>query len=142
MRWVLISVWMYLLLAWSVYVFAIGLIMEPKSPHVVFDGLIALGLFGFWWVYLPYQERIRYRKDPSQRGENVVQLGPEGISEKSSMGSNASRPWTVCSRWRESKRVIVLMTQSGIFYMFPKACLSTAQQDELRSVLAAHLPKK
>lgn len=138
----ILSVWMYLLLAWSVYVFVIGLIMAPKSPHVVSDGLIALGLFGLWWVYLPYRERRRYRNDPSQHGENVVRLGPEGVSEESSTGSTSSRAWTVCSHWSESKRVIVLKTKSGIFYMFPKVCLSTEQQNELRGILTAALPKK
>ncbi len=133
---------MYLLLAWLIFDFAVELIMEPKRSASVFDGLLALGLFGFWWVYLPYRERTRYRKDPGQRGENVVQLSPEGISEKSSRGSNASHPWTLCADWRESKRVIVLKTKSGIFYMFPKSCLSSEQLEELRSTLAAHLPKK
>jgi hypothetical protein len=136
-----LSVWMYLVLAWSVYVFAFGLIMEPKSPHVVTDGLIVLVLIGIWWIYLPYRVRRRYRKDPSQRGENVVHLGPEGISEQS-LTVSTSRAWTLCSDWRESKRVVVLKTQSGIFYMFPKFCLSAEQLEELRSILAAHLPKK
>ncbi len=137
-----LSVWIYLLFAWSVYVFALGLIMEPKSSHVVSDGLIALGLFGFYWIYLPYRERRRYRKDPSQQGENVVRLGPEGVSEESSTGSTSSRAWTVCSHWSESKRVIVLKTKSGIFYTFPKVCLSTEQQDEIRGILTAAIPKK
>jgi len=137
----ILSVWIYLLIAWGVYEFAIGLIMEPKNPYVFLNGLIPLGLSGFWWVYLPYRMRRRYRKDLSQRGENVVQPGPEGLSEKSSMTST-SRDWTVCSDWRESKQVVVLKTQSGIFYMFPKACLSAGQLEELRSILAAHLPKK
>ena len=140
--WTVLSVWIYLLLAWSIYVFATGLIMEPKSPHVVFDGLMLLGLSGFWWVYLPYQMRRRYRKDPSQHGENVLRLGPEGVSEESSTGSTSSHAWTVCSDWRESKRVVVLKTHSGIVYIFPKVFLSAEQLEELRSILAAHLPKK
>jgi hypothetical protein len=120
----------------------IGLILEPKNSSTWFNGLIILFLLGFWWIYLPYRMRRRYRNDPSQQGEAVVQLSPEGVSEKSSMGSNSSRAWTVCSHWRESKRVIVLMTQSGIFYMFPKSCLSEEQQNELRGILNAALPKK
>ena len=138
----MLSVWIYVLLAWFLSLFVIGLINEPKNSSTCFNGLMVLCLLGFLWFYLPHRARRRYRKDPSQQGEAVVQLSPEGVSEKSSMGSNSSRAWTVCSHWRESKRVIVLMTQSGIFYMFPKACLSAEQQDELRGILAAALPKK
>jgi hypothetical protein len=119
-----------------------GLILAPKNTNTGFNGLMVLFLFGFLWIYLPYRVRRRYRKDPSQQGEIVVQLSPEGVSEKSSMGSSTSRAWIVCSYWRESDLVIVLMTQSGIYFIFPKACLSTAQQDELRGILTAALPKK
>jgi hypothetical protein len=139
---IVVSVWMYLLIAWIVYNFAHGLLMQPKGPYVISDDFMALGLILLWWVYVPYRVRSRYRKDPSQQGENVVRLGPEGVSEESSTGSTSYRAWAVCSHWRESKRVIVLMTQSGIFYMFPKACLSTEQQNELRGILTAALPKK
>jgi hypothetical protein len=137
-----ISVVMYFLMAQSLYFFALRLIMEPKSPYLVSDGLVVLGIIGLWWVYLPYRERRRYRKDSSQQGKNIVRLGPEGVSEESSTGSASSRAWTICSDWRESKRVIVLKTQSGIFYIFPKTCLNAEQLNELRTTLAAHLPKK
>ena len=93
-------------------------------------------------VFVPVRAHWKYRKDPSQRGENLVQVGPGGVSEESSMGSSSSRTWSVCSYWRESKRVFVLMTQSGIFYIFPKAGLSEAQREELRGILTAALPRK
>jgi hypothetical protein len=138
----MLSVWLYVLFAWFLYIFVMGLIFAPKNPSTAFNGLIVLFLLGYLWIYLPYRVRRCYRKDPIQQGEIAVQLRPEGVSEKSSMGSNSSYPWTVCSHWRESKRVIILMLQSGIFFIFPKTCLSTEQQSELRSILAAALPKK
>jgi hypothetical protein len=137
-----LSVWLYLLFAWSLFVFVTGLIMRSKYPLTGSDGLVVLFLIGIFWIYLPYTVRRRYRKDPSQHGEMVVQLGSEGVSERSSTGSSSSRAWTVCSYWRESKRVIMLMTHSGIYFTFPKACLSNEQRDELRSILAKALPKR
>ena len=121
-----LSVWLYVLFAWFLYVFVMGLILAPKNTNTGFNGLMVLFLFGFLWIYLPYRVRRRYRKDPSQQGEIVVQLSPEGVSEKSSMGSSTSRAWIVCSYWRESDLVIVLMTQSGIYFIFPKASLPTS----------------
>jgi hypothetical protein len=135
-------VWLYVLLAWLLCEFVIGLVIEPKGLCTVYDGLAVLGLIGLLWIYLPYSVRRRYGKDPSQWGENVVRLGPQGVSEESSTGTSASRTWSVCSHWRESERVFVLRTQSGIYFTFPKACLNVGQQEELRSILAAHLPKK
>lgn len=137
-----VSVWFYLLFAWSLFVFATGVINGSKNPLVGSDGLVLLFLIGIFWIYLPYQVRRRCRKDPSQQGEMIVRLSSEGVSERSSTGSSSSRAWTVCSYWRESKRVIMLMTHSGIYFTFPKACLSNEQRDELRSILAASLRKR
>jgi hypothetical protein len=137
-----LTVWMYLLLAWLVFQLAYDLLMGPKVRYVLFDGLSVLVLIGFWWMFLPNRLRRRYRKDPSQHGENLVRIGPEGLSEESSSGTRSSRAWSLCSHWSESGRVFVLKSQSGIFYIFPKACLSAGQQEELRSTLSAVLPKK
>jgi hypothetical protein len=120
---------------------------DVERGTTIENGIMPLEFFCLTYLFLfkvydPIRKRRKYRKDPSQRGENVVQLGPNGLSEVSSTGSTSSRAWTVCSCWRESKRVIVLKTQSGIFYIFPKACLSTEQQNELRGILAVALPKK
>jgi hypothetical protein len=92
--------------------------------------------------YVPFRLRKKYRKDVNRRGETVQILSPEGISEESPAGSSLSHPWSVCGHWRESQGVFVLVLQSGIYFTYPKACLAQAQQDELRSILTAHLPKK
>jgi hypothetical protein len=118
-----------------------------NSLFVILFDVLPLEILTFAYVlflkfYTPYRVRRLYRKDPSQHGENVVQLGREGISEKSSIGSNVQLPWAARARWRESRRVVVLMFQSGLYFIFPKACLSAEQQDELRGILTAALPKK
>jgi hypothetical protein len=118
-----------------------------NSLFVILLDVLPLEILTFVYVlflklYTPYRVRRLYRKDPSQHGENVVQLGPEGLSEKSSIGSNVHFPWAACAQWRESRRVVVLMLQSGLYFIFPKACLSAEQIGELRSILAASLPRK
>ena len=138
----ILLVWLCGVFVFSLYLFVTGIIIAPKYPFTYFNGLMALFLFGFLWIYLPNRIRRQYRKDPSQQGEMFVQLSSEGVSEKSLIGSSINRSWNVCSYWRESKRVIVLKTQSGIFYIFPKTCLNAEQLNELRTTLAAHLPKK
>lgn len=54
--------------------------------------VFCLGYFLVFKVYFPYGMRRNFRKDMSQRGEMVVQLSPEGVSEKSSIGSNVYFP--------------------------------------------------
>jgi hypothetical protein len=93
-------------------------------------------------VYLPYRMRCIYRKDLNHKGEMAVQLSPEGISERSSTGSKVYFPWNTLAQWREAKRVIVIMAQSGLYFIFPKACLTADQLGEIRSILLSTLQKK
>jgi hypothetical protein len=138
----ILLVWLCGVFVFSLYLLVTGIIIAPKYPFTYFNGLMALFLFGFLWIYLPNRIRRQYRKDPSQQGEMFVQLSSEGVSEKSLIGSSINRSWNVCSYWRESKRVIILMTHSGIYFTFPIACLNNEQQSELRGILTAALPKK
>ena len=121
--------------------------IAAKNASVVENAIFpvevfCLGYLLMFKVYLPYRMRRNFRRDPNQRGEMVVQLSPEGILERAPIGSNMYFPWIACAQWRESRRVIVLTVQSGVYFIFPKACLSSAQQDELRGILTAALPKK
>jgi len=145
-RSVFLTVWFTCLsavLVWEFFESALTFVAGPMNPLNDFFIIVNICLLGLVWLYLPYfRPRGRYRKDPAQRGEMAVLLSGEGVSEKSSLGSNLFFPWTACARWRESRRVIVLRVESGVYFIFPKACLSAGQQDELRSILAAHLPKK
>jgi hypothetical protein len=105
-----------------------------------------LVVIGMWWAlsgwYIPHDLRRKYRRDVTYAGDLKERLDENGIVETSSAGSSSSRPWAVCSHWRESKSVFILVLQSQIYYTFPKACLDAAQQEELRSILAVHLRNK
>lgn len=107
-------------------------------PFVITTVLIAL----LYRVYIPWDLRNKYRKNVNNIGELTEVLDEDGISELSSAGSSIRHPWTVCSHWRESKAVFVLVLQSKIYFTYPKAWLSAPQQDETRSILSEHLPKK
>jgi hypothetical protein len=109
---------------------------------ILVPGALCFGFLLMFKVVAPLKIRRLYRSDMSQRGENVVEVGPEGVSAKSSAGWSSSCAWSVCSNWRESKEVFVLITQSGGYFTFSKACLTTEQQNELRGILVAALPKK
>jgi hypothetical protein len=118
-----------------------------QSPFFFLFTILPFEILAFCYVlflnlFIPYRLHRVYRKDMSQKGEMTVQLSPKGVTEKSSDGANVYFPWTHCDRWRESQRVFVLIVQSGVYFIFPKACLSAAQQDELRGILIAALPKK
>ena len=118
-----------------------------KSLFVVLFNILPFEILTFLYVvylklYIPFRVRRLFRQDPNHKGEMAVQLSGDGVSEESSIGPNVYFPWAACSRWRESRRVIVLIVQSGIYFIFPKACLSAAQQDELRSELATRLPMR
>ncbi|MGO9317505.1 MAG: hypothetical protein ACLPXT_04030 [Terracidiphilus sp.] len=96
----------------------------------------------FYYVFIPFNLRKKYRKTVHYREGIVQKLSTEGISETTSVGSFVSYSWSFCDYWRESRAVFVLILQSGIYFTYPKACLSAEQQNELRVILAAALPKK
>jgi hypothetical protein len=142
---IFISAWLILLsvfLVWDLFECMVQFFVAPRNAFNDFWILVNVCLLGLIWIYLPYRVRRRYRKDPGQRGEMAVQLGQEGVSERSSLGPNLYYPWSACARWNESSRVFVILTRSGVYFTFPKTCLSAAQQDELRGILAASVPKK
>jgi hypothetical protein len=131
----------FVLFALLLYFCAVVFIDYPNNPWNYFFAFMLPCLLGFR-MYIPYRVRRIYRTGLNQQGEAVNELTSEGISKKSSEGSLLYFPWAVCSRWRESRRVIIVIAQFGICLVYPKTSLTTAQQDELRSILAAHLPKK
>lgn len=105
-------------------------------------GSIAVLWTLYYRLYIPMYMRNKYRKNLNNIGEWTEVIDANGVSELSSAGSSIRHPWTVCSYWRESKAVFILVLQSRIYFTYPKACLSTGRQEELRAILAAHLPKK
>jgi hypothetical protein len=142
---IFISAWLVCLsavLVWDLFGSVIEFVVKPMNLFNDFSILVILCVLGLFWIYPPYRVRRRYRQDPGQRGEMAVQLSPEGVSEKSSLGPNLYYPWSACARWGESRRVFVLLARSGVYFTFPKSCLGAAQQDELRGIFTASIPKK
>jgi hypothetical protein len=125
----------------ALYLCVIVFTIDPGSPWIYFFAFMLPCLLGFK-MYVPYMARRIYRLRLNQQGEAVNELTSNGVSKKSSEGSLLYFPWTVCSGWRESQRVIIVVAEFGICLVYPKACLTTDQQNELRGILAAALPKK
>jgi hypothetical protein len=131
----------FVVFALALYLCGIAFIIEPGSPWIYFIAFMLPCLLGFK-MYIPYLVRRIYRTSLNQQGETANELTPKGISKKSSEGSLLYFPWAVCKRWRESRRVIIVVAEFGICLVYPKACLTTEQQNELRGILSAALPKK
>jgi len=119
----------------------IAFIIDPGSPLNYFIALMFLCLLGFK-MYIPYLFGRIYRIRANQEGESVNELTTKGVSKKSSEGSSLYFPWAVCKCWRESRRIIIVIAQFGVSLVYPKACLTTEQQNELRGILTASLSKK
>jgi len=86
--------------------------------------------------------RWEYRNNPNLRAEICWTITAEGISVTSTMGDSSTEPWTVLKFWRESRQVLLLVYPSGIYHIIPKANLSAAQIEELRSLLTTALPER
>jgi hypothetical protein len=131
----------FVLIVLILYLSVIVFIYDPGSQWKYFFVFMFLCLLGFK-ICIPYLMGRIYRSRTSQQGEMVNELTPKGVSKKSSEGSLLYFPWSVCRCWRESRKVIIVVAEFGVCLVYPKACLSAAQQDELRGILAAALPKK
>jgi len=123
------------------YLSVILFIYDPGSQWNYFIAFMLLCLLGFK-MYIPYLIGRIYRSRTSQQGEAVNELTLKGVSKKSSEGSLLYFPWAVCRCWRESRKVIIVIAEYGVCLVYPKACLTIDQQDELRDILAQALPQK
>jgi hypothetical protein len=87
------------------------------------------------------QLRRQYRKDPAMQGQFTINITPESISTHNTAGSSSNTGWNIYDYWREGKGMILIVCQSGVAVPISLAGLSEAQQNELRGILAAALPK-
>ncbi|MGA2890516.1 MAG: hypothetical protein ABSE51_20950 [Terracidiphilus sp.] len=109
------------------------------------SGMSAFVLQAYLIILLlqPILLRRQYRKDPSmQQGQFTVEITPESISIRNTVGLSSQSGWNVFRFWYEVTGVIVLITRTGTKQLLSLAGLSDAQRSELRSILATALPKK
>ena len=72
----------------------------------------------------------------------MVNLTKESVSIDNSAGVSSKSSWNLFDSWFIEKSLLVLKHRSGIYVAMSLAALSEAQQDELRGILTAVLPKK
>ncbi|MGA3343352.1 MAG: YcxB family protein [Terracidiphilus sp.] len=113
-------------------------LIENVVPVIVILGVMAFVLSG----RVPMGLRSIYRKDPSMQGQFTVKITPDSILIENTAGTTFRAGWNIYERWSEERSLIVLVLHSGAYFMISKAGLSDPQQNELRGILTAALPKK
>ena len=97
--------------------------------------LIVMGL-------VPLRLRYLYRKDPRMQGQFTIEMTSDFISTNNTAGTFSRSAWNVYECWCESKGIVVLMSHSGAWSVMSLAGLAEGQQNEVRSILTAALPRK
>jgi hypothetical protein len=106
-----------------------------------FAGLVGPFLFLFlFWV--PYQMRVRYRKDTNVHGVFTVVLDTDSFALETSIGSSARSKWSAFKEWHETGDLVLLRYPSSQSQLLVLRGLSEPQREELRGILTAALPKK
>ena len=64
------------------------------------------------------------------------------LAERSDGQADSTWKWPILEKWGESPEVFVILPNSATFVTIPKRVLAPEQQDELRALLTAHIPRK
>lgn len=112
--------------------------LQQVGPFLVIAGLWILLVKGL----VPLRLRYLYRKDPRMQAHFVVELTQDSISTYNAAGTSSRSAWNVYDGWSEGEGIVVLMFHSGAYSIMSLAGLSPLQQDEVRGILTAALPRK
>lgn len=80
-----------------------------------------------------YERRI-------ERIPRVLSVDTDGVRFEDRAKMFQFRPWSAYQSWREGSNVFVLRGPQKAFNIVPKRGLSSQQVDELRVLLAMHMP--
>jgi hypothetical protein len=80
-----------------------------------------------------YERRI-------DRMPRVLSVDTDGVRFEDRAKMFQFRPWSTYQSWREGSNVFVLRGPQKVFNIVPKRGLSSQQVDELRVLLAMHMP--
>ena len=115
-----------------------AVLLQQVGPFLVIAGLWILLVKGL----IPLRLRYLYRKDPRMQAFFVVELTGDSISTYNAAGTSSRSAWNVYDGWCECGGIIVLIFHSGAYSIMSLAGLSPFQQDEVRGILTAALPRK
>ena len=98
------------------------------------------------WIILYYKgtPRLRreYWKDPAMQGETTVNVTPELIAMRHSVGAMSQLAWNIFEHWVERENLILLVLHSQRYVVLCIAGLTDGQRGELHSILSAVLPRR
>jgi hypothetical protein len=115
-----------------------GTLFQQVGPFLVIAGIWILIVMGL----VPLRLRYLYRKDPRMQGQFTVEMTSDFISTDNTAGTFSKSAWNVYDGWCEGKGIVVLMSHSGAYSVMSLAGLTQGQQNEVRSILSASIPRK
>ena len=122
----------------------IGLLQTIQGDSQRSSLLLLILIFfvaGFVLLFPRWRVSRIYRRNPARDGIFTASATPEHLEVTLEATGASCFKWSFYKYWKEGKNVIILATHSGQCQVLPKAGLSDAQQNELRGILAAALPK-
>lgn len=117
-----------------------GSFFARNHPLFIIAGVLILSWPYGVFVFFPRRLRRKYQANASMQGDFTLNITPDAVTLQYSGGADRTE-WKVYEHWSEKKDVIWLGFPQGGHQLVGVAALSDAQRDELRSILAAHLPK-
>ena len=115
--------------------------LSGVNSELIFIVLV-IAFASAWWLYLPWQIKRQYRRNPAFQSEITVCFTPALFSLKAAIGTSSETVWSVYKSWREGDRLVLLMYHSNIYQVINTSGLSEEQREELRDILSSVLPKK
>jgi len=105
-----------------------------------------------WWLlfllFLVVGYRVFFLGRTARRGyerrieriPRVLSVDPDGVRLEDRAKMFQFHPWSAYQSWREGSNVFVLRGPQKVFNIVPKRGLTSEQVDELRVLLAMHMP--
>lgn len=143
-----------LLIGWFVVSHRPVSVLEIESPSrsasstslmssiLVVIGLVVLGNVLYRVKKRSSLLREMYWKNPVMQGEFTVEATSEEVKSRNTAGTSSASKWDVYESWSEEKNLMLLTMRNETFSILNLAALSAQQRDELRTIIAAALPKK
>jgi hypothetical protein len=102
--------------------------------------LLLLGLVVAYRVFFSSKTTLKGYERRIERIPRVLSVDTDGVRFEDRAKMFQFRPWSAYNLWREGSNVFVLRGPQRVTNIVPKRGLSSQQVDELRVLLAMHMP--
>ena len=102
--------------------------------------LLLLGLVFGYRVFFNSKATRKGYEHRIERIPRVLSVDTDGVRFEDRAKMFQFRPWSAYQSWREGSNVFVLRGPQKVFNIVPKRGLTSQQVDELRVLLAMHMP--